>query len=245
MRWFASSPVADSGRTDQQHEELAVRGLEVALAELRELAARRRIPPLDVREVEWGRGTKVLVVAQDVRERVGLSLLPRDAALDPLLDLVEVLRREVEAAELADVLLLLVGAVLDRLHQVAREPPQPGGQVVGEAVERVGVVPVEDHREVRDAVELGRDGARRLHARCGVGEELLEPGPEVEVELRAVRRGDGRKAERGDEHEPPPPHEPRHEDAANGPGVHHDQDRPASGRGPPSGSSRQPSPAEW
>ena len=146
------------------------------------------------------------------------ALLPGDAPIDPLLDEVDVVDGEVEAAESPEEGLLGVGAILDRVHDLGREPPQAQGEVVGEPVERVAVGPLEDDGEVRDVVEPSGHGARGDDRWRGVRQQLLEAGAEVRVELRAEEgaAGEGEGGQR--QHQPAVAHEPRDEHPAHGAG---------------------------
>ena len=245
----------------QHDEELAVWRLEVALPELLQRARHRAVFLLEVGEVERGRRPE-LILTQQIVERVRLLLLPGDAPIEAPLDDAEVVGGDVEATEAPEEGLLLVGPVLDPLHQVAGQHAQPLRHVVGEPLQRVAVAALEDHREVRHVVELLRHRPRRLHARRGVGEELLEPGSQVRVELHAEERAEDEDHGGEAEHDPAAPDEPGHQGAADrsrlargpapatpcpGPGalerspIVHLSARTRPSGTPASGSSRQPS----
>ena len=187
-------------RGDQERQQLPVRRLVVAVAEL--VGALDAVLRLEVRKVQRGSGLRrLLLVFHQVEQRVLASLLPRHPLLDAVQHCLEVCLAQVKSAEALEEALLVVGAVGDGLDDVRAEPAQAGCQVVGEALDGAGVGPLQHQEEIVHRVQLGADALRGQDAGRRGRKELLQVALQVSVKLRrkvARHRGDqeGRRAGR-------------------------------------------------
>ena len=189
------------GRPDVQHQQAAIWRLVIPIAEGRARVQASAVARLHLGEVDGrGAGRGRLVVVEVDQQRVLALLLRGDPRQQLISQPPQLVEREVERAKRPEEAVLLVAAVLDRLHQVVREPAQPAGEVVGEPLQRLGALALQVDRQPRARVQARAERADRAHARGRLREQLLQAGAQIGVEADGEHARDQCRQQRGPEH---------------------------------------------